>query len=226
MHKLISSLTLIMITGLFLAACNGSAARQPAAQATPTVAAVATPTKAAVEATPTKASAETKPMTETQTMSETQTATESKPMSGTQTMSETHIMTETHVTTGTMSTTTSALVMMHEDAKLGKILVDDKGMTLYVYDKDTVDKSTCTGDCLKNWPALPAKAENEKITADASVTGNLSVIKRDDGAYQVAINGMPLYYYAKDTKAGDTTGQGVGEVWWVVGLDGNKITKK
>lgn len=232
MHKRISSLTLIILAGLFFAACAGPTAQQPAAQATPTKAAVATPTKAAVEATPTEAPAESKPMTATQAMTAThvvtatKSATESKPMTVTKAMTTTHAMTETHATTGTTGTMTGALVMMHEDAKLGKLLVDAKGMTLYVYDKDTLDKSNCTGDCLKNWPAFTAKAENETITADAAVTGKLGVIKRDDGTYQVAINGMPLYSYVKDTKAGDTTGQGVGEVWWVVGLDGNKITKK
>lgn len=231
MRKLILAMALPVLTALFLAAC-GAPARQPSgaaaptrAAATPTTAAEATPTKIA-EATPTKASAETKPMTETKTMTTTHVMTETGSAAGSKPMTETTTMTATHATTSTTGATSGAMVMTHEDATLGKILVDAKGMALYVFDKDTAGKSACTGDCLKNWPALTAKDANETITADASVTGKLSVIKRDDGTYQVAVDGMPLYYYAKDTKAGETTGQGVGDVWWVVGLDGKKITTK
>jgi predicted lipoprotein with Yx(FWY)xxD motif len=58
------------------------------------------------------------------------------------------------------------------------------------------------------------------------VTGDWAVITRDDGTYQVTVNGMPLYTYAKDTKAGDVVGQAVGDVWWVVSADGKKIDKQ
>ncbi len=120
----------------------------------------------------------------------------------------------------------SPTVMLHEDAKLGKLLVGSNGMTLYVFDNDSQGKSACDNGCAENWPALTVPSENETLSAGEGVTGTLAVITRDDGKYQVTINGLPLYYYAKDTKAGDTTGQGVGEVWWTVGADGNKITTK
>jgi predicted lipoprotein with Yx(FWY)xxD motif len=128
-------------------------------------------------------------------------------------------------TTTTTTTTEGTTVMVADHASLGKILVDAKGMTLYLFDKDAKDKSNCSGDCLKNWPALTVKGEKEAM-AGKEVVGKLGTIKRDDGTYQVTVNGMPVYYYAKDKTAGDVVGQGVGDVWWVLGPDGNKITKK
>jgi predicted lipoprotein with Yx(FWY)xxD motif len=128
-------------------------------------------------------------------------------------------------TTISSKVTETAIVMVAENAKLGKILVDAKGMTLYLFDKDAKDKSNCSGDCLKNWPALTVKDEKEAM-AGKEVAGKLGTITRDDGTYQITVNGMPVYYYAKDKAAGDVVGQGVGDVWWVLGPDGNKITKK
>ena len=56
------------------------------------------------------------------------------------------------------------------------------------------------------------------------MTGTLSTIKRDDGTLQLAINGMPLYYFANDTAKGQLNGQGVGGVWYVAGVDGKPVT--
>jgi len=109
---------------------------------------------------------------------------------------------------------------------LGSFLVDGNGMTLYIFEKDTTPgKSTCSGQCAQNWPPLLVQ-EGETPTLDAGIPGQLGVITRDDGGLQVVFNGMPLYYYAKDTKPGDTTGQEVGDVWYVatpapVSLGGN-----
>jgi predicted lipoprotein with Yx(FWY)xxD motif len=95
--------------------------------------------------------------------------------------------------------------------KLGTYLVDSKGMTLYIFDKDKESgKSTCSGGCAKAWPPFAPKA------GDPAAKAPLSVITRDDGTKQYAYNGKPLYYYEKDTKSGDTTGEGVGKVWWVI----------
>lgn len=92
---------------------------------------------------------------------------------------------------------------------LGNYLTDTKGMTLYTYAKDTAGVSNCTGQCLVVWPAYVAPA-----SASALPT-NVTTVKRDDGTMQYAYKGMPLYYYTKDTKAGDTMGQGVAGVWSV-----------
>jgi predicted lipoprotein with Yx(FWY)xxD motif len=83
----------------------------------------------------------------------------------------------------------------------GKVLVDDKGMTLYTFDKDADGKSNCKGPCAANWPALRAEA-------GAEATAPYTVIVREDGSKQWAYSGKPLYTFAKDTKAGDTMGDG------------------
>jgi predicted lipoprotein with Yx(FWY)xxD motif len=103
-------------------------------------------------------------------------------------------------------------VMLSNDPKLGDLLVDAKGMTLYVYSKDTAGISNCTGGCLASWPALVATAD---MMAGAGVPGKLGEITRADGTKQVTYNDMPLYYFAGDKAPGDTTGQGVGGVWLV-----------
>jgi len=97
----------------------------------------------------------------------------------------------------------------------GNIVVSADGMTLYTFTKDTANTSTCTGDCAKAWPAFWVY-NNDKLVAGTGVTGKLGTIKHDDDTMQVTYNGMPLYVYSKDAKPGDTTGQGVGNVWNVV----------
>ena len=109
------------------------------------------------------------------------------------------------------------------DPKLGKILVDGKGMTLYMYTKDEANKVNCAEACLKAWPpfvTLGNPVLGEGI--DKSLIGTAALA---DGSKIVTYNKMPLYYYAKDTKAGDTTGQDVGKVWYVVAPDGKVIGK-
>ena len=116
---------------------------------------------------------------------------------------------------------TEASLSIVTDAKLGKILVDAKGMTLYMYTKDVPNQSNCTAGCLKAWP--PLLTQGSPILGagvDASLIGNS---KLADGTLIVTYNKMPLYYYAKDTKAADVTGQNVGSVWFVVAPDGKPV---
>lgn len=85
---------------------------------------------------------------------------------------------------------------------LGTVLTDAKGMTLYTFDRDaTPGKSACNGPCATNWPPLMAGAME-------SGSGDWTVITRDDGSKQWAYKGKPLYGWTKDTKPGDTTGDG------------------
>jgi len=88
------------------------------------------------------------------------------------------------------------------------VLVGANGMSLYVFDKDTAGsgKSVCNGPCAMNWPPLAA-------AAGAASSGDWSVIARDDGAKQWAYKGKPVYFWAKDQKAGDRTGDGFNGVW-------------
>lgn len=90
------------------------------------------------------------------------------------------------------------------------VLVGPSGMTLYVFDKDVANsgKSVCNGPCAVNWPPLMA-ADSDKPA------GDYGVITRDDGKKQWAMKGKPLYYWAKDGKPGDKTGDGVLSVWRV-----------
>jgi predicted lipoprotein with Yx(FWY)xxD motif len=106
----------------------------------------------------------------------------------------------------------------------GKVVVDGTGRTLYVFDKDTAGKSTCDGDCAAKWPPVIAGDSAPQVDGvDASLVGTVA---RSDGSKQVTLGGLPLYQFAKDSKAGDAKGQAVGNVWWVVGADGKKITTK
>ncbi|MEJ7838108.1 MAG: hypothetical protein WKF81_04785 [Thermomicrobiales bacterium] len=104
-------------------------------------------------------------------------------------------------------------VLVSETAELGTFFTDADGMTLYLFSNDTEGVSNCDGDCLVNWPAFVA---DEPLTLPDGVSGELTLIDRADGSQQVAYNGIPLYYYAADSEAGDTTGQGRGDVWYVV----------
>jgi len=87
-------------------------------------------------------------------------------------------------------------------------LVGSNGMTLYVFDRDAAGsgKSVCNGPCATNWPPLTAGGSD-------SASGDWTVVTRDDGGKQWAYKGKPLYFWAKDQKAGDRTGDGVNNVW-------------
>jgi predicted lipoprotein with Yx(FWY)xxD motif len=87
-------------------------------------------------------------------------------------------------------------------------LVGATGMTLYTFDKDTAGsgKSACNGACATNWPPFMA-ADSDKPA------GDFTIVTRDDGKKQWAAKGWPLYYWAKDSKPGDKTGDGVNGVW-------------
>lgn len=92
---------------------------------------------------------------------------------------------------------------------LGPVLVDAKGMTLYTFDRDTTGKSACNGPCATNWPPLMA-------AGDAKASGDWTVVTRDDGSKQWAYKGKALYTWTKDTKPGDTTGDGfLNNAWHV-----------
>jgi predicted lipoprotein with Yx(FWY)xxD motif len=107
------------------------------------------------------------------------------------------------------------------DTSLGKVVVDGKGMTLYIFTPDSGGKSVCNGDCAKAWPPLPGGSAATLGTGlDAE---DFTVITRDDGSSQVAFYGMPLYHFAGDKAAGDVNGQGLNDKWYVVGADGKPV---
>lgn len=91
------------------------------------------------------------------------------------------------------------------------VLTGPNGMTLYTFDRDVAGsgKSVCNGPCATNWPPL-------MVMDGQMATGDYTVILRDDGKRQWALKGKPLYYWVKDQKPGDRTGDGVNQVWHLV----------
>jgi predicted lipoprotein with Yx(FWY)xxD motif len=103
---------------------------------------------------------------------------------------------------------------------LGDILVAPDGFTLYVFMPDAQGDPTCNDTCADNWPALGGP-----VTAGEGVDAALlGTATRDDGSVQATYNGWPLYYFAGDPAVGDTNGQGVSDIWWVVDPAGEPIS--
>ncbi|MFD7083052.1 SCO0930 family lipoprotein [Streptomyces sp. NPDC059918] len=111
-----------------------------------------------------------------------------------------------------------------QNEQIGALLTDSAGMTLYRFDKDTAKppKSNCDGDCAKAWPAVAAGDATAAAGMDASLLGE---VVRTDGSKQLTVGGWPVYRYSKDTKAGETNGQGVGGTWFALAADGKKASK-
>jgi predicted lipoprotein with Yx(FWY)xxD motif len=114
--------------------------------------------------------------------------------------------------TSGMGTTTATLTM--KTTKIGKVLTDAKGDTLYVYSKDMRGAaSTCTMTCAKEWPAVKGKPE---AAMGVKFVGSLGSVKDMDGTVQATYDGYPLYTYAGDMAPGETSGNGAGGVWHVI----------
>jgi predicted lipoprotein with Yx(FWY)xxD motif len=111
------------------------------------------------------------------------------------------------------------------NADLGDILVNSQGRTLYLFQKDSGTKSTCTGECAVDWPPLRTSGKpTEGNGANASLVGTTS---RPDGKPQLTYNGHPLYLFEKDQKAGDTNGEGLnafGGNWYAVSSAGDQVS--
>lgn len=115
----------------------------------------------------------------------------------------------------TSSRTAAAVVSAAPAGALGTVLVDHSGLTLYRFSPDGTGKSTCTGACAMIWP--PLTVPTPRVAAGSGITASeLGTITRPDGTLQVTFNGMPLYRFSGDKKAGDTTGQGVAGEWFAV----------
>ncbi|MFD8993517.1 hypothetical protein [Streptomyces abikoensis] len=106
---------------------------------------------------------------------------------------------------------------------LNPVVVNGAGFTLYRFDKDSANpsKSTCNGDCASTWPPVVV-APGGKVFLDGVEKSKVGTVKRDDGMLQVTVGGWPVYRFSKDTKPGETKGQGVGGTWFGVTPDGKK----
>ena len=120
----------------------------------------------------------------------------------------------------------SAAIVHVAQSKLGRILVDNHGRTLYLFENDRRGKSSCNGACAKAWPPLLASGKpHAGAGAKASLLGTT---KRSDGRRQLTYNGHPLYTFVKDIDRGQTNGEEVdafGAEWYVVSSAGAKIAK-
>jgi predicted lipoprotein with Yx(FWY)xxD motif len=111
-------------------------------------------------------------------------------------------------------------------SKLGQILVDKRGRTLYLFARDRHGKSSCSGLCAGYWPALTTKGKPVAISGARQAL--LGTTRRKDGRLQVTYRGHPLYRFSGDTGAGQTSGEGLtdfGGGWWAVSPAGNKIVQ-
>src|SRR6185436_16079706 len=121
---------------------------------------------------------------------------------------------------------TKGPVVSTASSKLGRILVDARGRTLYLFEKDKNGKSACVGQCATFWP--PLIASGKPLAGTGAKASLLGTTRRADGRLQVTYNHHPLYTFAKDTKKAQTSGQGVdafGAEWYVVSASGAKVEK-
>jgi predicted lipoprotein with Yx(FWY)xxD motif len=126
--------------------------------------------------------------------------------------------------TGGSPTAAAAVDLKTATSSAGNIVVDAKGMSVYFFTKDVKDSGTsaCTAACLTAWPPLTTTSATPKVEG---VTGTVGTITTPEGAKQVTLNGLPLYYYAQDKKPGDILGQGVNNVWYLADPTGDMIKK-
>ena len=119
------------------------------------------------------------------------------------------------ITQSTETTASATTITSGSSTGLGDYLTAPNGMTLYSFKNDTAGVSNCSGTCSTNWPPYTVSSATS-IVKNADLGGSLATITRADGTLQVTYNNMPLYFYVKDSKTGDTTGNGVGGLWYVV----------
>lgn len=212
--KRTSSRTLLGLASVVLligaAACgddddSGSSATTAAASAT----------TAAASATTTAASATTAATPTTKAPSTTAAAGDSGGLYGSP--ATTAGATPTTAASGGAASASGAVAIA--DSSLGKILVDGKGMTLYMFVPDNMGPSTCVDKCLAVWPSLAGPA----TAGDGVDASKLGVAARPDGTQQATYGGWPLYTFIQDAAPGDVTGQASGEKWYVIGADGVPI---
>ncbi|MET1002836.1 MAG: hypothetical protein ABWZ15_13580 [Acidimicrobiia bacterium] len=115
-----------------------------------------------------------------------------------------------------------AATVAYAETSLGDALVDESGLTLYVFNNDTEPNvSTCTEGCAEAWP--PVIVPGDVVVGDDLDEGLFTTFDRGNGEMQLAVDGHPLYRFSGDAAAGDVNGQGVGEVWFVAAPDGSAV---
>jgi len=126
-------------------------------------------------------------------------------------------------TTSSSGTTMSGgTVRVGDNGTYGKILTDGEGNTLYLFEQDQGTTSACTTGCSSTWHALTVSG-GQPSAGDGATASLLAVAKQADGSMQVTYNGHLLYTYAGDSTAGDTNGEGISGVWFVVSPTGAAV---
>jgi predicted lipoprotein with Yx(FWY)xxD motif len=121
----------------------------------------------------------------------------------------------------------SDTISVADNGDLGKILVDSKGMTIYLFEQDSGPRSTCSGACAADWP--PVTTTGTPSAGKGLPASMVGTTARSDGSKQVTYNGHPLYRYIGDQNAGDANGQNVnafGALWYVLSPSGDRVTAK
>jgi predicted lipoprotein with Yx(FWY)xxD motif len=116
-------------------------------------------------------------------------------------------------------------VITTRSGSAGAFLTDGSGRTVYLWAKDGMNMSACSGACAQAWPPVPATGT--LTAAGGAMASDLGTITRSGGTKQVTYDGHPLYYFVGDSAAGQTNGQGsdnFGAKWWLVAPSGAKIT--
>ena len=136
----------------------------------------------------------------------------------------------THTTTGAAAQRThsaaAAAKVAVADSALGRVLVDGRGRTLYLFEKDKHGRSACSGKCASFWP--PLIASGKPLATAGAKASLLGTTKRADGRLQVTYNHHPLYTFVKDTRKGQTNGEELdafGAEWYAVSAAGAKVEK-
>jgi predicted lipoprotein with Yx(FWY)xxD motif len=121
---------------------------------------------------------------------------------------------------GSGGTATTTTVVARAVQGVGSVVTDDKGMTLYRYDKDQANPSkwTCAGECTKTWMPVIVQASVQTTGVEKSLLGTV----HRDGKTQLTLGGWPLYRYMGDTQSGQTNGQAKDELWYAVTPSGAK----
>ena len=118
-----------------------------------------------------------------------------------------------------------ATLGLESNGNLGKILADGRGRTVYLFQRDTSTRSTCTGECATQWP--PVRDAGRVLGGTGTMAAKLGTTPRSDGVRQVTYNGHPVYLFIGDRQAGDTNGQGInafGGGWFAVDPAGNQVS--
>jgi len=149
-----------------------------------------------------------------------ETPTTSAPTTAPTTAAPPETTTTTAAATPTTAEPSAGMALVIAETNLGTIVVDEAGRTLYMFVPDDQSESVCYDQCATTWPPFT----DEASTGDGVDASLLGTSPRTDGSSQVTYNGWPLYYFAGDGAAGDTNGQGLNDVWYVISPAGEPIS--